>query len=112
MYDVQHKINLLHYNIWRFERWTRRLIFGDNKITSIEEEMIDHPGEAKLDDLSPFAVYTVEEQDLPNYSGKHFAILVMLSFMTAINLSCGVLGLDFIVFWFWGMVLSIIPALT
>ena len=110
MYELQHKINLIHYNIWRFERWTRYLVFGDRRITSIGNELGDHPAGKELDDCLPFAVGVVDEYSLPNYSGKHFSFLVSLLLFTALDFCCALLGLNVQVL-FWGIIVSIIPTL-
>jgi hypothetical protein len=79
----------------------RYLVFGDDRITTIRSEQ-----DMELHDVVPHAAgRTIEVQyDLPNYTGKHFSVLVFLIFFTVLNF-CGVIfRLEFSSFWFWGMV--------
>lgn len=90
------QINLLHYNIWRFERWTRYLIFGAERINTIGSQ----DGQT-LEDRVPFAVGSINESMLPNYSGKHFTILLTLLLLSIWNVVCSLPGLSFSRGWFW-----------
>ena len=98
---LQQRINLFHYNIWRFERWTRYLVFGDRRVTTIESKDND-----ALDDIIPFAPATVDESMLPNYSGKHFTVLLFLVLLTVLNVFSFLFSLSVSKFWFWGMIVS------
>jgi hypothetical protein len=99
MGTLQRRVNLFHYNIWRFERWTRYLLFGDPRITTIRSK-----SDNELEDMVPFAGDSVDESMLPNYSGKHFSILVFLVLFSVLNLFSALFGLGFRDFWLWGVV--------
>jgi hypothetical protein len=100
---LQRRVNLFHYNIWRFERWTRSLLFGDPRITTIRDRR-----DNELDDIVPFAVDSVDEWMLPNYSGKHFSVLVLLVLLSVLNLASAVFGFGLKDFWLWGVVACVI----
>jgi hypothetical protein len=78
---------LIHYNIWRFERWWRRLIFGNGKLISITSSQETNK---ELDDFNPFSLHN----ELPNYSGKHFSILLCLFLWSFWNLFSGLIRVD------------------
>ena len=108
MVTFQRQINLFHYNIWRFERWTRSLIFGDRKFTTIAGKNTD-----ELYDIGPFTATQVDESMLPNYSGKHFAFLLLLVLLSILNVGSFLFGFSLSEGWFWGMlVCSVVAFLT
>jgi hypothetical protein len=90
MSSFQRQINLVHYNIWRFERWTRYLIFGDGRLTTIKGRVGD-----ELEDCVPFAVDSIDDSMLPNYSGKHFGILLFLLLLSILNVVSWLFGFEF-----------------
>lgn len=96
---LQRQINLFHYNIWRFERWTRYLTFGDGRLTTIGCTDGD-----ELADIVPFAVGPIDESVLPNYSGKHFGILLYLVLLSILNVGCFLFGFSFSEVWYWGAI--------
>jgi hypothetical protein len=93
MDSLQRKVNLFHYNIWRFERWTRYLLFGDRRLTTIQSNGAD-----ELEDIVPFAVDSVDESMLPNYSGKHFTVLVYLVLLSILNVIGMLCAFSFCIF--------------
>jgi len=100
MGSIQRQVNLIHYNIWRFERWTRFLVFGDGRLTTIANHE-----EGELRDSVPLAVDPVDESMLPNYSGKHFHVLLLLLLLSIWNVVCLTFGFNFSFHvWFWGAV--------
>ena len=102
---LQRRINLFHYNIWRFERWTRYLVFGDPQITTLNSA-----DSSDLKDTMPFAAGSVDESMLPNYSGGHFGILLLLVLLSILNLVSFVVRSGYS-FWFWGMIVCVIAAI-
>ncbi len=106
MGSIRRQVNLIHYNIWRFERWWRYLVFGERRLTTIS----DRDDDRELRDYVPLAVGPVDESMLPNYTGKHFGTLVFIVLLSIWNVVCGIFGVHISGRWYWGAIMAGIVA--
>lgn len=111
---VRQILNLFYYNLFRFETYTQELVarpfYGAVNSVGLGRIIEKRSGRENWDDYVIGAMNDPKGGISMIFTGRHIAILLMLLFMTFLNVTGTVLEFYGESFWFYGMVVCCILA--